>query len=284
MILGLRENHEMLEFLIGLFGAKLLAIVITVGSGTVGGVFTPTLFLGAALGSVFGATIHMLHLGSSLPIGAFALVGMGSLLAATTHSPLLAMLTVFELSLNYSLMPALMIACVVGAVVGRRFHHDSVYTEPLRRRGLDSYSDTGRIGGATAGRVGDFMQDPVPPIRENASFREIAGRFLSGSNNFLPVIDPDGILIGVVALQDLKEYLQPGTELHGVIASDVMRPPPAALTPDLKLADALPVLVASELRNVPVVASKTHRRLIGRVARTEVLGMITEALTTTPAP
>ena len=77
----------------------------------------------------------------SLPVGAFALAGMGSVLAATTHSPLLAMIMVFEISLNYSLMPALMLACAVGTLISRRLHANSVYTEPLqperppRRRG-----------------------------------------------------------------------------------------------------------------------------------------------------
>src|SRR6185436_16349778 len=120
-----------LRFLLGLFIAKLLATVITVGSGTVGGIFTPTLFLGATLGSVFANCLHHLGWGSELPQGAFALVGMGSLLAATTHSPLLPMIMIFEISLNYSVMPALMIACVVATLVSRSFCAESVYTEPL---------------------------------------------------------------------------------------------------------------------------------------------------------
>jgi CIC family chloride channel protein len=94
-----------LNFLAWLFIAKFVATVLTVGSGTVGGVFTPTLFLGAALGSFFASCLHKLGWGIYLPQGAFALVGMGSLLAATTHSPLLAMIMIFELSLNYSIMP-----------------------------------------------------------------------------------------------------------------------------------------------------------------------------------
>ena len=280
-ILGLKENPQILPILLGLFTAKLLATVVTVGSGTVGGVFTPTLFLGAAAGSVFGASLHLLHLGTNLPIGIFALVGMAGVLAATTHSPLLAMITAFELSLNYSLMPALMLASVISALVGSRFHRDSIYTATLRHKGADSPSDTERLGGATSQRIGDFMQDPVPPLRENASFRQIADRFLGGSNNFLPVVDGDGVLVGVVALQDMKEHLQPGAELRGIIASDVMRPPPRCVTPDQKIADALPILIASELRNVPVVNSRRQGKLIGRVARAELLALMSESLSPT---
>ncbi|MCU0784996.1 MAG: chloride channel protein, partial [Verrucomicrobia bacterium] len=95
-----------LLFLGGLFLAKLLATTVTVGSGAVGGVFTPTLFLGAGLGALFAAVLHRLGGALTLPTSAFALVGMGSVLAATTRSPLLAMILVFEISLDYSLMPA----------------------------------------------------------------------------------------------------------------------------------------------------------------------------------
>lgn len=275
-ILGFKEGPHIFWMVCGLTIAKVTATIISVGSGAVGGVFTPTLFLGASLGSLFGAALHLAGMSLELPVGVFALVGMGSVLAATTHSPLLAMIMAFELSLNYSLMPPLMLACVVSALVGRRFHPDSIYTEPLRKSGIES--EGARGGGATAQRVGDFMREPVPPILEYTPFREIADRFLTGANNFLPVVDSAQRLVGVVALQDLKDSLQDGALLPGIIASDLMRPVPACLTPDLKLAEALPILIASELRNVPVIDSVHGQKLIGRIARAEVIGVLTEAM------
>ena len=74
--------------------------------------------------------------------------------------------------------------------------------------------------------VGDLMRAPVPPVRETATLREIADRFLTGANNFLPVVDAKSQLVGLVALQDLKEYLGAEEEFRGVIAYDFMRPPP----------------------------------------------------------
>ena len=116
----------------GLFLAKLLATGITVGAGTVGGVFTPTMFLGADAGALFGMTLHHFGCATGVPSGAFALVGMGATLAGTTKSPLLAMIMAFEISLDYSLMPPLMLACVVAVLVARQLHGESVYTEHLR--------------------------------------------------------------------------------------------------------------------------------------------------------
>lgn len=263
---------------LGVLVAKFLATIVTVGSGTVGGVFTPTLFLGAGLGSLFGALLHQPQIDTTLPTGAFALVGMGSVLAATTHSPLLAILMIFELSLNYSIMPPLMIACAVSTLVARRLHKESIYTEPLRRKGVELDRESPHIGAATQTTVADLMREPVPPLHENTTFREIADRFLSLTNNFLPVVDGNQRLIGMVALHDLKEYLNAGQELSGVIAYDVMRPPPACLTPNQKLTDVLPILLASEVRNVPVVNNLSEFRLLGTVGRAEALGLLSEAI------
>jgi CIC family chloride channel protein len=265
------------KVLIGIFLAKLLATVVTVGSGAVGGVITPTLFLGAGLGSILGIELKRHGLApDNMPEGVFALVGMGSVFAATTRSPLLAIVMILEISLNYSLMPALMLGCAISILVSRRLHRNSVYTEPLRLRSLEVESP--RLGAATEQTIGDLMRAPVPPVREITTLPEIASRFLDSSNNFFPVVDAEGRLVGVVALQDLKEYLGGGPELNAVIAADIMRPPPPRLRPGQKLLDALPALLASELRNIPVVNNFEEDRLIGSMPRAEGLGVLSEAI------
>jgi CIC family chloride channel protein len=267
-----------LGFLIGLFFAKLVATLATVGSGAVGGVFTPTLFLGAGLGATFGLGLRELHIAEELPIATFAVVGMGSMLAATTRSPLLAMIMVFEISLDYSLMPPLMLACVVSILVARRLHAESIYTEPLRRKGVTVSQEATTSEAATERTVSDLMRAPVPPIRETANLREIAERFMTSANNFLPVVDAKGQLVGMVALQDLKEHLGADNEVLGVIAYDLMRPPPPCVTPNQRLLEVLPVVLTSEQRNVPVVSTLKENRLIGALVRAEVLGIFSEVI------
>ena len=119
---------------------------------------------------------------------------------------------------------------------------------------------------------------PVTPVRENTPLREIADRFLTNSNNFLPVVDARQRLLGVVALQDLKEFLNAAQDLGAVIAYDVMRPPPPCLTPAQRLLDALPAVLESELRHVPVVNNPGENRLVGSVARAELLAIFSEAI------
>ncbi len=263
------------NLLVGVFAAKFVATVITVGAGAVGGVITPTLFLGAGLGSLFGMVLQKFGL-TAAPVATFALVGMGSVFSATTRSPLLAMFMVFEISLNYSLMPALMLGCAVSTLVAQRLHPNSIYTEPLRLRSLEVESY--RLGAATEQTIGDLMRAPVPPVRENTPLPKIAERFLSSQNNFIPVVDAHFCLVGVVALQDLKEYLGGGQELNAIIAGDVMRPVPPCLWPGQRLMHALPTLLASEQRNVPVVNTFDERRLIGSVPRAEALAALSEAI------
>jgi CIC family chloride channel protein len=185
---------------------------------------------------------------------------------------------VFEISLDYSLMPPLMLACVVSILVARRLHPESIYTEPLRRKGLVVPQEPTASEAAAERTVGDMMRAPVPPVRETATLREIADRFLTSANNFLPVVDAKNQLVGLVALQDLKEYLGADEEFRGVIAYDLMRPPPACVTPNQRLLDVLPVVLASEQRNIPVVSTLKENRLVGALPRAEVLGVFSEAI------
>jgi CIC family chloride channel protein len=241
-------------------------------------VFTPTLFLGASLGAAFGLGLHQLSGAEELPLTTFSLVGMGGMLSATTRSPLLAMIMITEISLDYSLMPPLMMACIVSVMVAARFHGESIYTAPLRRKGLFVQQAATTSEAATERTVGDIMRQPVAPVRETATLSEVADRFLTSANNFLPVVDAHGKLVGLLALQDLKEYLSGADEFQAVIAYDVMRPPPACVTPNQKLLEVLPVVLASELRNIPVVNSLKENRLVGALARTEVLSIFSEAI------
>jgi CIC family chloride channel protein len=277
-------ESSLLLVLVALLLAKFLATLITVGSGAVGGVFTPTLFLGASVGAAFGFGLHELGGGRELPVAAFALVGMGSMLAATTRSPLLAIIMIFEISLDYSLMPPLMLGCVVSILVAGRFVSESVYTEPLRRKGLMIRQESTDPGTATERTVGDIMHAPVQPLRETAALTEIADRFLSSPNNFLPVVDAKQQFIGMIALHDLKEYLNSGSELRGIIAYDVMRPPPPCVTPNQRLLDILPVVLSSEQRNIPVVSTLKENRLVGSVVRAEVLSLFSEAIAVSSKP
>lgn len=274
---GTEHSVFTLKMLGLLFLAKVAATAVSVGSGAVGGVMTPTLFTGAALGSAFGGLLHSFGHAADLPVTAFALAGMAGVLAATTRSPLLAMILVFEISMNYSLMPALMVACAVSVLSAKVFHDTSVYTEPLRAKGIKVRQEAHEPGSAFAERVGDVMRKPIPPLHENTPLAHIANRFLGSSSNSIPVVNDEGRLIGAVALQDIKFWLSENERMP-VIALDVMRPPPFCVTPSQLLVDVITHILDSEQRFIPVVNNPKDMRLVGALARADVLGRLSEAL------
>jgi len=167
---------------------------------------------------------------------------------------------------------------VVATLAAKSLHGESVYTDHLRLKGLSLRRETEQAGAATDKTVGDLMRAPVTPLRENVPLRAIANRFIASANNFFPVVNASQQLIGIVALQDLKEFLNDENELGAVIACDVMRPAPACLTPDQRLVDALPVLLQCEQRNVPVVNTLAEKRLVGSLSRAEALAIFSEAI------
>lgn len=263
------------KVLLAIILAKLVATTFSVGCGTVGGVITPTLFLGAGSGAFLWVLLDKFGMATE-PAAVFALVGMASVFSATTRSPLLAIVMILELSSNYTLMPALMLACAVSTLVSHRLHPKSIYTEPVRLRALE-VADT-HLGSAVDQKIGDIMRSPVPPVRDNTALPQIAERFLGSQHNFIPVVEARGRLVGLVALHDLKSFLGGGPELNALIAADVMRPAPPCLRPGQKLIEALPTLLASEQRNVPVVNTLEEQILIGAVVRVEALGLLSEAI------
>ncbi|MFQ6618112.1 MAG: chloride channel protein, partial [Fidelibacterota bacterium] len=124
------------SFLLIIFLLKPLATSITLGSGGSGGIFAPSLFLGAAFGGLFGKAANYLFPQITAPLGAYILVGMGVLVASTTHGPLTAMLILFELTDNYRIILPLMLGCIISSLTAKSLKEESIYTLKLLRRGL----------------------------------------------------------------------------------------------------------------------------------------------------
>ena len=118
-----------------LFFAKAFATTASVSSGSPGGVFTPVLFLGAALGAAYGHLAVLVGPAGATSIGGYALVGMAAMTAATTHAPVLSAVMVFELSGNYAIVLPLLIATAISTAVSRWIRSSSIYMDELHRRG-----------------------------------------------------------------------------------------------------------------------------------------------------
>jgi len=263
-----------IELLAVVLVAKFISTAATVGSGAQGGILTPTLFVGAAMGGLFGNALHLIDPHALSQPAAYAVVGMGGFLAATTHAPLTSILLIFEMTLDYEVVLPLMLACVTGHYVSRIYRGgQSVYTRSLTAKGPGDIEEW-RLRQITA-----LIRPPGTVLQRDEPLRAVYERARSKAGGRVYVVDGDKQLVGQMDLTALAQ--QPGTQLLPVnyTVGHAMEPPPPMLTPEMLLGDALDVFIAHRCKRLPVVAGHWSPVLLGEVARHDVLLALQERMT-----
>jgi CIC family chloride channel protein len=250
---------------------KLAATAATFGSGAAGGVFTPTLFAGACIGSLVCQMFKPFWPGHALQDEAFIVVGMGAFLAASTHAPIMAIIMLFELTLDYPIILPLMLACVVAHYTSLAFEKKSIYAESLARKGMGAYQRQ-----LSTLRVADLMKrDPVA-VHEDADFREITAKFVSHRFNYLYVTDEAGAFLGAISLHDIKSYLNEEELANVVVARDIMHEDIPTIAAHDSLAEALDRFALHDGERLPVLIGDESRRLIGSLSKTDLILALAE--------
>ena len=267
------SDHWPWLLLAGLALLKTVATGVTLAGGGSGGVFAPSLFVGAMLGALFGQGMNLLFPGQVGAMGGYALAGMAALLAGSAHAPLTAILLLFEMSDNYMVILPLMIASVISTVVSQRLMPDSIYTIGLSRRGivLRDQEDSTLLRRM---RVADAMKPPVSAIADTTTFDQVVRRVMQSDRLDFPVIDSDGQLSGVLSLDDLREFLKEEGLNQLLLARDCARQV-ITLQPHHTLLAALELLDQHTVHDVPVVS---EGRLVGSLRRGDVLSAYRRAL------
>lgn len=240
-----------LGLLLLLLVGKMLATSLTIGIGGSGGVFAPSLFMGAMLGTAFGLVANMLFHGAVAPAGAYGLVGMGAVFAGAARAPITAVIIIFELTGDYTIILPLMVAIVAAAGLSSLLSKDTIYTLKLRRRGIDILrSRSSNLMHEL--RVRDAMQ-PVPePIVVTTHLDDLVGRFARRDVSALPVVDVDGGYRGVVTAEDVETAL--GNDTSNITAGDLANLA-AAVWPDAPLDAVLSRFVRQGTSALPVMES-----------------------------
>jgi CIC family chloride channel protein len=249
---------------------KLIATAATFGSGAVGGVFTPTLFVGACLGELVVHAVQPVWFGGSLNPQVFTVVGMGALLAATTHAPIMAIIMLFELTLDYQIILPLMLACVVAHYTCLAFEPKSIYAESLKRKGGEIYRQ--QLAGLT---VADLMKPNPIKVAEDADFRTIAETFIAHRFRYLYVTATDGAFRGVIALHDVKSHLTQIELAELVTAQDLVNEDFPTIAPDASLHEALERFAHHDGERLPVTSGQSHQ-LIGTISKTDLFLALAE--------
>jgi len=245
---------------------KVVATGATFGSGAVGGVFTPTMLVGGASGYLFGAGIGALLPHAGFEPSAYALVGMGAFLSAAAGAPVMAIIMLFELTLNYAIILPLMLACVLAYTISRTFERHFLYGESLERKGASQALEQLR-----AYSVADLLRPDPLAVRLTATFQEVAEAFLQNRFQNLYVVDEQGRFAGVVSLHDVKSYLDRPVLGRVVIAADLLRDEFPSITLDHPLEAALGTFGTGGLERLPVLDDPEHRRLVGSLSKTDLL-------------
>jgi CIC family chloride channel protein len=251
--------------LLTLLLCKVLATVATTGSGAVGGVFTPTLFCGAMIGSLFGETLRALLPDSPIAVDSFAVVGMGCFLAATTRAPIMSILIMFEMTRENATIMPLMLACVAAFYVARGVSSDSVYRRQLHANHVHAEPPLFFL------HVRDLMKPHPLHVRANTGFAQVARTLAAHTFKHLYVVNAEGRFLGAIALQDLKPFLNETDLPQVVIALDLLHDDIPVLTSDASLKESLDIFKRHDGERLPVIDNPHDRRLIGSLAKTDVL-------------
>ncbi len=258
------------EALTAIFVFKWVATASSFGSGAPGGVFTPSLFMGASGGYLFGRAVHEVWPVAAQDPRAFALVGMGAFLSAATRAPVMAIIMLFEMTLSYDIILPLMMCSVVAYYTAKGFADRSLYSEVLKRKTAEAPA----ANTLELTRVADLMKPRPPSILATARFAEIARMFLSERVNNVYVTEGSGKFVGVVSLHDIKPYLSEPDLAELVIARDILRDDFPRVAPGQPLTAALGGFLGIEAERLPVV--EADGALAGSLSKQDLLLALVE--------
>ncbi|WP_198359972.1 ClcB-like voltage-gated chloride channel protein [Burkholderia ubonensis] len=254
------------QALVAVLVFKVLATAATAGSGAIGGVFTPTLFVGAVLGSLFGLGMQALWPGHTSAYFAYAMVGMGAFLAGATQAPLMAILMIFEMTLSYQVVLPLMVSCVVAYFVARATGTTSMYEITLRH-----HQDAQERLRIRTTQMRELIQPAQTVVPLSASVADMTRVFLEYPVKYLYVTDDAGRFRGAVALKDITCDLLDRRDTTDKTAAHYAHTPFPLLTPDMPLGTALELFMGFQGERLPVIESAAEPTLAGVVYKTSLL-------------
>ena len=263
---GAIKGNYVVAVLLLFLVAKMAATSLSIAIGGSGGVFAPSLFIGATLGSAFGELIQGPFAGAVAPAGAYGLVGMGAVFAAAARAPITAVIIIFELTNDYTIILPLMLSIVLASAVSSRLSKDTIYTLKLRRRGIDILRGRAANLMQLIG-VRDAMTATPEPLAVDEQLDAILSRLEEEAREALPVVDADGAFRGVVRAEEVERAMRENA-LDATAESLATRE--AELREDQTLEDAVRALTATEGTGVPVLDA-AGSAVVGWITHRDVL-------------
>lgn len=271
-------NGELGLFLLILIcGAKILATGVSLGFGFGGGVFSPSLVIGATLGGAYGIIVTVINPDLSSGQTAYTLIGMGAVSAAVLGAPISTVLIIFEMTANYPLTMAVMTAAVIATTLSHQLQSHSFFLWQLARRGVNLREgvETALMQGV---QVGDLALEKLTLVETNTCLPEIRELIRRDASNELFVVHPNGALYGTITLADLSESAFDKSMDMMLNAEDVARARPPMLIPGDTLDHALKVMRDSGEHFIAVVNNRSDRKPLGGIHERDVMAAYSRVL------
>jgi CIC family chloride channel protein len=256
---------------------KILTTSLSIGSGGSGGVFGPSMVIGAALGGACGNLFHQALPNLVSQPGAFVIVGMAGFWAAASKSPISTILMVSEMTGSYHLLLPALLVCSLSFLFSRGW---SIYDQQVPGR-LESPAHAGDfffdvLGELTVADVGELRQ--VRAVPENMSFAEFRSFFAETEQHYFPVVDEQRRLSGIFSINDVRSLLFEQGLDQVVVVKDLARADIIKVTPSEDLASVLKKFTVRNLNELPVVDAGDQRKLLGMLGRRQVIALYNRRL------
>ncbi len=258
--------------------AKMLATSICLGSGGAGGLFAPIMFIGVVLGSACGQIAALLFPGVVVSADGYAIVGLGAFLSAVTHAPLTAIFLAYELTGESQIILPAMFATVFGILVARSIEREGVDTFGLAREGIH-LEDGREVNLLRSIKIGDVMyRGELETIPETMKLKSILQFLPRSRKTAFPVVDSEGLLSGILSIQDLRELVYEEELEDLIVAKEIAKDKVLTVTANDHLGRALQKIGSRNIDYLPVVAEDNPRRLVGMISRQDIIAAYNRAL------
>ena len=249
---------------------KIMCTSITLGSGGMGGIFAPSLFIGAMLGTAFGSSVHFIFPTLTASAETYSVVGMGAVAGAVMQAPLTNILMLFELTNDYTLILPIMATCIASSYTYQRFTKHSIYVQYLLNKGINiRHGREASIMNSI--KVRDVMSTDITTIAQEMPFRKILETISYSKNFYFPVLDNKGDMTGILSFSDIREVIFEEQLGDLLVAGELANHKVYSLTPQQNLNEAMEIFSQLDVDQLPVVRNEDKLKVIGMLNRGDVM-------------
>ncbi len=254
---------------------KIISTSLTLGSGGVGGMFSPAFFIGAMAGGAFGSVVHYYfpHITAEYP--AYAVVGIGAFLAALTHAPVTAVFLAFEMTGNYYIILPILFSSVTGLLIAYLLSKESIDTYELAQQGINLHAGHEK-NILVSIKVKDAMTKNVITVPEDMTFEEFLTFIKDKKHTCFPVVNEKGELCGIISFRNFRELLG-RNDVKNIKIKELKTYPVITIFPENTLEEAMSKMQYYHIERLPVVDSKNVKKLVGFLSQRDIIAAYNKA-------